>query len=349
MDSTYNPTLARTTEYNLLDKLRNNGKGRQAKKDIRLSPEYEDVLARFAVSMRTKSDHTQRLYGTAARHFLGFLKARCGEPDVENITSGSAETYLHFLLEESGYGDGAVRAYVIGARQLCNKLVRDDVLVSQPFTALEGVPTEPMPNRQILRPQDVQAMLDVAKRERTVWGKRDRALMTLLFYGGLRREELLAVHAKDIEWNRATVTIARGKGGGGRTVGLNDTAMIALEGYDTARRKYLSSLRPYRRSAIEKGPIWLSQRGQALSPTGLNALLKVRARQAGIDIPVYPHAWRHAAATHDADAGMGDMEMRDKYGWSPTSAMPFRYSRQTLRERTIQKSRSLRTGDGVRL
>jgi hypothetical protein len=46
---------------------------------------------------------------------------------------------------------------------------------------------------------------------------------------------------------------------------------------------------------------------------------------------------------------MEDTQMRDKYGWSPSSAMPWRYSRQTLRARTIAKSRGLRGDDGVRL
>jgi site-specific recombinase XerD len=145
------------------------------------------------------------------------------------------------------------------------------------------------------------------------------------------------------------VKVTRGKGGAPRTIGLDDKAMMALDRYDAARTKYLAGLRPYRRKILEAAPIWLSQRGAQLSPVGLNTVLKTRARQAGVKVPVYPHAWRHAAATHDADAGMGDMEMRDKYGWAPTSAMPFRYSRQTLRQRTIQRSQNIRAGDGIKL
>jgi hypothetical protein len=178
--STYNTALARTTEYNLEDGLRNNGKGWQAKKDLRLGSEYEGALARFHNSLASKSPHTKRLYETAARHFLAFLVARCAAPEIEDITRDHAETYLRFLLEESGYGPGAIRAYMIGARQLTKKLVGDDILESQPFAGIEGVPKEPMPDVEILRPENVQAMVDAAKRDRTVWGKRDVALMMLL-------------------------------------------------------------------------------------------------------------------------------------------------------------------------
>jgi site-specific recombinase XerD len=349
MDSLYNSSLARSTVYNLEDGLRNQGKGWQAKKRLDLCPEYETVLARFHISLTGKSEHTKRLYAVSARHFLAFLEARWKAPDLEGITREHAETYLRFLLEESGYGDGAVRAYMIGARQLCNKLVRDDIIERQPFAGINGVPREPMPDRQIIRPSDVQAMVDAAKRDRTVWGKRDVALMLVLWYGGLRREELLSIHREDIDWRRSTIKVERGKGGNGRTVGVDDKAMLAIDRYDSARTKYLAGLRPYRRKILEAAPIWMSRRGEALSAVGLNSVLKARAMQAGVSVPVYPHAWRHAAATHDADAGMGDMEMRDKYGWAPTSAMPFRYSRQTLRERTITRSQSIRAGDGIKL
>jgi len=349
MDSIYNTPLAPTTEYNLEDGLRNNGKGWQAKKDLRLGPEYEGVLDRFRNSLTGKSPHTKRLYEGAARHFLAFLEARWKAPDVEAITREHTETYLRFLLEESGYGAGTVRAYMIGARQLTKKLVADDILDSQPFAGVEGVPKEPMPDVGYCDRADVRAMVDAAKRVKTVWGKRDVALIMLLWYGGFRREELLSIHRDHIDWQRGTVRVARGKGGAPRTVGLDARALTAIDRYDAARTKYLAGLRPHRRKMLEGGPIWLSQRGSQLSPVGLNTVLKALAREAGVTAPVYPHAWRHASATHDADAGMGDMEMRDKYGWAPTSAMPFRYSRQTLRERTIQKSQNLRADDGIKL
>jgi site-specific recombinase XerD len=125
--------------------------------------------------------------------------------------------------------------------------------------------------------------------------------------------------------------------------------MLALDRYDTARQKYLRDLRPYRRKLLEDGPIWLNQRGGHLGEMGVALALKARAQRAGVTVPVNVHAWRHAAATHDADAGMGEMMMRDKYGWSSTSSMPFRYSRQTLRERTIHRSQDVRAGDGVKI
>ncbi len=78
-------------------------------------------------------------------------------------------------------------------------------------------------------------------------------------------------------------------------------------------------------------------------------MLRSRAEQGGVTRPVNPPVWRHTGATHDADNGMTDMELRDKYGWSPTSSMPFRYSRSTLRQRTLDRSQRIAAGNSIRI
>ena len=50
-----------------------------------------------------------------------------------------------------------------------------------------------------------------------------------------------------------------------------------------------------------------------------------------------------------ADAGMSEMELRDRFGWSPNSSMPYRYTRATLRERTIERSRRLAPGNSIKI
>ena len=352
MNHKFSAPLARSTLHNKPDaeytNLANTRKGPHLA-DWPITEEYEHALARFSSSLAGKSEYTKRLYVHGARHFLAFLTAAWAGRDLEGVTREQAETWVNFLLEKSGYSDASVTSFVQAAKQLCKKLVADDVLEESPFAHVTDLPKPKLPDTAILTPEDFQAMLDVAKRERTVWGRRDRAIMGLLWYGGLRREELLNIEASDVDFNRDAVHIQRGKGGAPRTVGVDYRAMGLLDQYLQARRKYLRTLKTYRRKQLEAGPIWLSRKGTALGANGLTQALRARAQAAGVTVPVNPHAWRHAAATHDAEADMQDMSLRDKYGWSPTSAMPFRYTRQTLRERTIAKSRSIRGDDGVKI
>ncbi len=42
---------------------------------------------------------------------------------------------------------------------------------------------------------------------------------------------------------------------------------------------------------------------------------------------IYPHIFRHSRATHFANKGLGDDQMKRWFGWSPRSYMPARYIR----------------------
>lgn len=324
------------------------GKGRVVR-NWPITDEYERLLARFNNGLAGKSPDTRYLYGWCVRHWLAFLTDRWGGPDEEEFNREHADTWVAFLLEESGYSHATIQSMVQAAKQLCKKLVGDDVLDESPFVHVRDLPQPVLKDIQIITAEEVQRMVDAAKRERNIWAKRDVALMLLLYSGGFRREELLNIQEADIDWVRGTVHIKRGKGGQPRTIAPGAVALTALDRYMSARRKFLAGLRRHRAQMLEDGTIWLSMRGVQFGANGLRGALKLRAEQAGVTTPTHPHAWRHAAATHDADSGMSEMMMRDKYGWSPTSNMPFRYSRQTLRERTLAQSDQNAAGNAIKI
>jgi integrase len=62
-----------------------------------------------------------------------------------------------------------------------------------------------------------------------------------------------------------------------------------------------------------------------LSRPGLEQLITKHCRMAGIQ-NITPHMIRHNSCTQSAKKGFNEMEMRIRYGWSPTSKMPSRYT-----------------------
>ena len=62
-----------------------------------------------------------------------------------------------------------------------------------------------------------------------------------------------------------------------------------------------------------------------LSRPGLEQLITKLCRMAGIQT-ITPHMLRHNSCTQAAKKGFNEMEMRIRYGWSPTSKMPSRYT-----------------------
>ena len=72
---------------------------------------------------------------------------------------------------------------------------------------------------------------------RSATGIRNRALLTVLYRGGLRIAEALALRPADIDPERGTVRIMDGKGHKSRTVGLEPGAMAAVQRWMDKRQQ----------------------------------------------------------------------------------------------------------------
>ncbi len=205
-----------------------------------------------------------------------------------------------------------------------------------------------MPEPTILTENEIQAMVDAAKRDRVgfLWGKRDAAIIMLLFDTGVRAAELLAIREEDIDWQTGAVMVM-GKGRRRRIVGLGAVAMRSLNRYVQARKRYEAG-RPYWKRQADDAPLWVSKKGGALTASGLKTFLERRAAEAGIKKHVHPHAFRHTAATAMA-VEMPESELRAHFGWSPNSPQVFRYTRTNLAQRAIARHRKNAPGDRIRL
>jgi site-specific recombinase XerD len=60
-------------------------------------------------------------------------------------------------------------------------------------------------------------------------GQRNQVLLTILYWGGLRISEALALHPKDLDPVSGTLTVLHGKGNKRRTVGLAPEAVAVVE------------------------------------------------------------------------------------------------------------------------
>jgi site-specific recombinase XerD len=118
-------------------------------------------------------------------------------------------------------------------------------------------------------------------------GLRNRALIALLYRSGLRINEALSLHPKDLELTDGSVRVLNGKGGKSRTVGVDAGAAAVVERWLVAR----SSL-----GLNGRQPVFCTLRGHAMSDAYVRRLLKQLGRKAGIDKRVHAHGLRHTHA-----------------------------------------------------
>lgn len=95
-----------------------------------------------------------------------------------------------------------------------------------------------------LSPTEVEALMAAASR-RAPTGIRNKSLIALLYFSGLRISEALSLVPRDLDLYVGSVRVRRGKGGKQRTVGLNMAAQAHLDRWlDTRRERGISSRRP---------------------------------------------------------------------------------------------------------
>jgi site-specific recombinase XerD len=140
---------------------------------------------------------------------------------------------------------------------------------------------------EILSEDEVGALLAACGNDPR--GTRSRALIAVLYRGGLRINEALALYPKDVDFATGAVRVLHGKGDRARTIGLDPGALELLKRWLAVRSKF----------GIERrNPVFCSLDGSALGDGYLRRVLPDLATKAGIDKRVHAHGLRH---THAAE------------------------------------------------
>ncbi len=132
---------------------------------------------------------------------------------------------------------------------------------------------------------------------------RDRAILELLYAGGLRVSEVVSLSTSDLALDLGRVQV-RGKGDKERIVPLGRSALLALEQYLREGRPHLERISSSRRGRArltmprqERAWMFLSLRGMPLTRQWVWRLVKVANHNTS------PHGLRHSCATHMVEHG----------------------------------------------
>ncbi len=127
---------------------------------------------------------------------------------------------------------------------------------------------------------------------------RDRAILELLYAGGLRVSEVTALTTSDLALDIGRAQV-RGKGDKERIVPLGRTAVEALETYLREGRPHLARITSSRKAGLhpDSSRLFLSLRGMPLTRQWVWHLVKAANSAAS------PHMLRHSCATHMVEHG----------------------------------------------
>jgi integrase/recombinase XerC len=251
-------------------------------------------VARFLAHLeqaRDASEHTLRAYAVDLAQLLETL-AEAGVERAEDVKPRHLRRFLA-RLDALGLARTTVQRKLSAARSLFGRLVDEGRLELHPATGLrQRRGTRHLPGA--LDPDEVEALLTAPDRT-SATGRRDRALLELIYSAGTRASETVGIDRADLDLDRGLVRVW-GKGRKERLAPIGSHARAALE-------EYLDD--PERPTPTEghEAAVFLNGRGGRLTTRSLQRVVEKQALAAGLRRRPTPHTLRHSFATHLLDAG----------------------------------------------
>ena len=245
--------------------------------------------------------NSQAAYTRDLRDFAGWLDGRAaGSLSVRELGD-----YLAFLARR-GLARSSISRQAATLRTFYGFLQLEGVISESPAELLApGRPDETMPIA--LGPGQVDRLLS-APDPATGRGRRDRAVLELLYATGCRASEVSGMRLADVHLAEAFAT-CRGKGDKERVVPLGRRAVLAIEAWLERSRSQFAA-------GAAGGPPWvvLSARGNRLSRMRIWEIVQGHAAAAGIPPGIGPHTLRHSFATHLVAGGVDLRHVQEMLG-----------------------------------
>jgi site-specific recombinase XerD len=263
---------------------------------------FLDAYLRELRAAGNRSLYTIRNYRSDIGHFLDWLRER--EHDPLETTRQEFRTYLGGL-RDAGMAAASVTRRTSTVHGFYRYLLREGATQRDLLYGI-ALPKKPKTLPKVMDPRVIGTLL-AAPDPSTPQGVRDRAILELLYGGGLRISELVGLDTGEVDLEEGQA-IVRGKGAKERIVLFGNPAMAALERYlDGARASFLKQAEP---------ALFLNRSGGRLTARSVQLLIKQHALTAGIAQDVWPHLLRHSFATHLLDGGAGLRTVQDLLGHS---------------------------------
>lgn len=312
-----------------------------------------DRYITYLVAERNASPHTVSNYRREITQFMAFAREQ-GVASWADVTAALLRRWLA-QLHQQGYVKASVARRVSELRAFYTYLKRHELAPTNPVNEVSA-PRLPQRLPRPLARAEVEALL-AAPDVTTPQGQRDKAMLELLYAGGLRVSELLALDVADVDLAQARVHVT-GKGAKERLALIGAPAVAALRAYLADGRPQLLTHAAQSGGRAAASGKWLSRRptalflnrfGQRLSVSMFTRALRGYAKAAGIDQRVTPHMLRHSFATHLLDGGADLRSVQELLGHEQASTTQIytQVSQNQLREAVLRAHPRARRGEGA--
>jgi len=263
--------------------------------------EYIDRFSDYLKYQRNASEHTQRNYISDLEQFYDYLCPRNSDGsrrdlNISQIDHITIREYMATLYQAKRKKTSISRKLAT-LRTFFRFLCREQVLEMNPARLVSSPRLEKrLP--KVISVDEVIQFIETPDGE-TVLGKRDRAILELLYATGCRVSEVAGMNLEDIDFKHETIRV-RGKGRKERFVPFGSKAKEALGRYIEVRGALLAEAPEHKREAKA---VFLNYQGSRITTRSIGRLVDKYVKECAMAHDISPHSLRHSFATHLLSAG----------------------------------------------
>ena len=264
--------------------------------------EAREQFVSYLEAERGYSPLTIQAYRSDLSQFIESLNQQGASLSVADIQTCEIRDFM-VNLQARGLSPQTIARRINCLRSFFNFLWTNDYVSRNPCLKIK-TPKKERKLLTVLTEEECRALLAAAyKSHYTMLGFRDRAIVSLLLYTGVRRQELLNVTLEDIDLKQGWLRVRRGKGNNMRLVPLVPEAIGAVEDWlefrPVCKHRFLFS-------TLTRKP---------LGRHGLQYLFRKALMSAGISRPgISVHTLRHTFATLLLRNGCDLMSIKEMLG-----------------------------------
>lgn len=281
-------------------------------------------LTEYLAGERNLSPNTINSYRDSIVQLISFMihnnSVRLESISISDLTKSTVEEFLDYLEISKGCSNSTRNQRLAAIHSLFRYIGMSD-----PKYLFQSQQILSIPNKKTLQKEMVYLSMDETKAllsspdTNTPSGRRDQAILCLLYDSGCRVQELADLAVKDIRLETPEQVKLTGKGRKKRSVPLlKETAAVM--------KRYLHEHSLDRPDKLDH-PLFFNNQGKKLTRQGITYILKKYTSKNALEIT--PHSLRHSKAMHLTESDVNPVFIRDFLGHSDLKTTQI-YSRTSV-------------------
>jgi integrase/recombinase XerC len=267
---------------------------------------------------RQLSKHTITAYKTDLRQFVSY----CEKNKIDNLLSVNTKIirqWIIFLLQKSN-SPNSVHRKLSSLKAFYNFEMKEGRVNENPAIYVT-LPKKEKRLPQFLKSQETDLMFQTEMFEDTFEGMRDKNIIHLFYLTGIRRQELIDLNIKDLDFSRRVINVT-GKRNKVRSIPVIDWVIDELENYIQLREQTVS---------LGQDALFVTSKGERMYPKLVYRIVNKYISQMATLTKRSPHVLRHTFATQMLNAGADLNAIKELLGHANLAATEV-YTHNTFRK-----------------